>query len=136
MGVAASPSRVLLDTHALLWALSDPQRLGEAARRTIADRDVRLFVSAASASEIATKHRLGKLPDGGSLVLGYPQHLARLHAEELPITTRHALAAGGLQWPHRDPFDRMLAAQSMLDSLPLVTADPAFSTYSGVRTIW
>jgi PIN domain nuclease of toxin-antitoxin system len=128
--------RLLLDTHVLLWAWRDPARLSTTARELIEDASVELLVSAASAWEIATKHRLGKLPDASPIVLSYTRNLDRLGAHELPISSRHALAAGDLGWEHRDPFDRMLAAQSILDGLPLVTSDAAFGSLGGLHRVW
>jgi len=95
-----------------------------------------LVVSAVSAWEIATKHRLGKLPQADALVGAYAHHLDRLGAERLPVTEDHALLAGRLPWPHRDPFDRMLAAQAMTESIPLVTNDSAFESIPSVARIW
>ena len=126
----------LLDTHTLLWALAEPSRLGRQAHHTIADRSSRLVVSAASAWEIATKHRLGKLPYADGLIGGYSRHLDRLGVERLAVTEDHALLAGRLEWHHRDPFDRMLAAQAMIESLTLVTDDAAFSGLPGLATRW
>lgn len=128
--------RYLLDTHTLLWALTAPERLGPQARPAIAERSAGLTVSAVSAWEIATKQRLGKLPQADALVGGYSRHLERLGAERLPITDEHALLGGRLEWTHRDPFDRMLAAQAIIESLTLITADPAFSELGGVATLW
>lgn len=128
--------RLLLDTHVLLWVWRDPARLSTTAREVIEDASVELLVSAASAWEIATKHRLGKLPDAAPIVLSYSRNLDRLGAHEVPIESRHALAAGGLEWSHRDPFDRMLAAQSILDGFPLVTSDRSFETLGGMHRVW
>ncbi len=128
--------RFLLDTHALLWALTAPDTLGTEARRIISDKDAVLVVSAASAWEISTKQRLGKLPEADVLVAAYERHLTRLGTERLPITDEHALLSGSFPWEHRDPFDRMLAAQAMIESLPLLTNDPAFERVHGIRTIW
>lgn len=128
--------RVLLDTHALLWALRDPESLSSAAGSLLTDPATELLVSAATPWEIATKHRIGTLPDAEPLLLGYAGHLSRLGARELPITSRHALAAGSLTWTHRDPFDRVLAAQSILEDVPLVSRDAAFSTLAGLRVLW
>lgn len=126
----------LLDTHAVLWALTRPERLGNEARRVISDRSSTLIVSAASAWEIALKHRLGKLPQADVLLRSYDRHLERLGAQALPITDRHALLAGGLDWTHRDPFDRMLAAQAMTEGMVLITRDEVFTTIQGVSTLW
>lgn len=126
----------MLDTHVLLWMLTDPSRLSAKVRDTVAGRDTELFVSAASAWEISTKQRLGKLPQADVLTRAYPQHLARLAVESIPINDDHSLLAGSMEWQHRDPFDRMIAAQCMTESLPLATADKAFSTLVGIRVIW
>lgn len=126
----------LLDTHALLWALTDPSRLGRRAHLTISDRSSRLVVSAASAWEITTKNRLGKLPQADAVMGGYSRHLDRLGVERLAVTEEHALLAGRLSWEHRDPFDRMLAAQAMIESLTLLTDDAAFSRLPGLATQW
>lgn len=128
--------RLLLDTHVLLWMLADPDRLSDLAREAVQDPGNDVWVSAASAWELATKYRLGKLPGAQVLLLGYSEHLERLNARELSVTSRHALDAGSLSWDHRDPFDRMLAAQSMVESLALVTADPVFADLPGVRSLW
>ncbi len=126
----------LLDTHVILWALTDPGRLGRSAREVVENRSSRLVVSAVSAWEIATKHRLGKLPQADVLLGGYGKHLDRLGVIRLPVAEDHALLAGRLEWDHRDPFDRMLAAQAMIESLVLITGDPTFAGYPGVPTLW
>jgi PIN domain nuclease of toxin-antitoxin system len=126
----------LLDTHALLWALTEPAHLGDNAHAVISDRSSRLLVSAASAWEIAAKQRLGKLPKADVLVEAYPRHLNALGVERLPISEEHALLAGKLDWAHRDPFDRMLAAQAMIESATLITRDPDLAALSGLATLW
>jgi PIN domain nuclease of toxin-antitoxin system len=134
VGVVTS-GRFMLDTHVLLWALTDPSRLPPGLAGRVADRTERLVVSAASAWEIAIKHRLGKLPQAEVLVRGYQQHLDRLGVETIDITSEHSLLAGSMEWPHRDPFDRMIAAQCMIESLPLATSDKAFGSLRGVRIL-
>ena len=133
MGVTG---RLLLDTHALLWTMLDPGQVPTGTLSRIRDARTELYVSAASAWEIATKHRLGKLGEAEAVVHGYPDHLVRLRIRELPITSHHALTAGLLTWEHRDPFDRMIAAQCMLESLPLVTADRDLASFPGLQTVW
>lgn len=128
--------RLMIDTHVLLWMLTDPSRFPRRLRERLADRETDLFVSAASAWEVGTKHRLGKLPQADGLVQGYQQHAARLGVESLSVTAEHALLAGAMEWPHRDPFDRVIAAQCMIESLPLVTKDEAFATAPGIRVVW
>lgn len=129
-------SRLLLDTHALLWALIEPARIPTATLDTVRDPGTTLLVSAASAWEIATKHRMGRLDTARAVVEGYAEHLARLQAEELAISARHALTAGLLRWEHRDPFDRIIVAQCMIESLPVVTADRVLQGFPGVNVIW
>jgi len=127
--------RLLLDTHALLWWLSDDAALPASARKLIARASNTLLVSAASAWEIATKVRLGKLPEAGDLVADFDGYLARERFETLPISVDHALRAGLLPGPHKDPFDRMLIAQAQAENVPILSADTAFDTYK-VRRIW
>jgi PIN domain nuclease of toxin-antitoxin system len=86
--------------------------------------------------EISTKQRLGQLPQADGIVSTYTRNLHRLRAVELPVTAEHALLAGRLDWDHSDPFDRMLAAQAMIESLTLVTRDVAFASLPGIRTLW
>ena len=127
--------RVLVDTHAFLWWLAGNRRLSAAARDVIDNPDNSVLVSAASAWEIATKHRLGKLP-GAAIVAGDVRAAIEDHGfQPLAITVAHAERAGRLPGPHRDPFDRMLIAQSLAHDLPLVTNESLFDRY-GVRRIW
>lgn len=126
---------LLLDTHALLWWLFDDAHLSAGAREMIASPEHCVWVSAASAWEIATKTRLGKLPEAGDLARKLPAYLRQARFLELPISIEHSLRAGGLPGPHRDPFDRMLIAQSVITGYPVVTIDPVFRGY-GVKTIW
>lgn len=129
-------SGFLLDTHAFVWATSSPDRLGAGARRAIEDPRSELWVSAASGFELATKHRRGRFPEAGPIIDGFRDRLEQLRARSLPIDIDHALRAGGLGWTHRDPFDRILAAQAMMADLLLVTADRAFASLTGLRVQW
>ncbi|MGH7589260.1 MAG: type II toxin-antitoxin system VapC family toxin [Gemmatimonadota bacterium] len=126
---------LLLDTHALLWWIFDDPGLSSAARDAIRDPQNRVLVSSASGWEIAMKHRLGKLPEAGKALENLPASLRRARFETLPIALEHAITAGALPGPRRDPFDRMLIAQSRLEGLPIVTNDPVFKRYDA-RTIW
>ncbi|SPT53068.1 PIN domain [Actinomyces bovis] len=128
--------RYLLDTHTLIWAINDPDRLGEQALPVLRNRTNQILVSAASAWEMHTKARLGKLPGAEAWLSTLEHQIARLEASILPISWPHSRLAGSMDWEHRDPFDRMLAAQAMLESLTLITTDRAFSTLPGLRTLW
>lgn len=127
--------RLLLDTHALLWWLSDDPALSSVARKLIARANNTILVSAASAWEIATKFRLGKLPDAADLVADFSGYLTRERFEGLPISVEHSARAGLLPGPHQDPFDRMLIAQAQAENIPVVSNDSAFDGYS-VRRLW
>lgn len=120
----------------MLWAWTEPARLSADAHAAVSDRDNDLLVSAATAWEIATKNRLGKLGRADGLIAGYARNLERLRARELLITSSHALLAGGLTWSHQDPFDRMIAAQGILEGLSVITADPALHALDGLATHW
>ena len=128
-------ARYLLDTHALLWWLFDDPKLSGAARDVIRERGNDIFVSSASAWEIATKHRLGRLQAAAHLVKDIDGYVIKAGFEPLPITIRHGQHAGSWPSPHRDPFDRMLAAQSSLEALILITCDPAMGEFD-VRRFW
>lgn len=118
----------LIDTHILLWWLFDDPQLGAECRDIIRTPGNQIFVSSASAWEIATKYRIGKLPEAETLVNDYEQILTQAKFLELPVTTAQALRAGTLPIAHRDPFDRMLMAQAELESLPILSYDKAFHT--------
>lgn len=116
----------LLDTHVLLWLIGDPKRVPTKVRRRLAERDTPLLVSSVSAMEVATKTRLGKLPDVG-LVEAWSRRVADIGATELDLTSSHAITAGTMAWAHRDPFDRLLAAQAIHEGAVLVTVDAIFT---------
>jgi PIN domain nuclease of toxin-antitoxin system len=118
----------LIDTHILLWWLFDDPKLNTDSRHIIRNPDHRIIVSSASAWEIATKYRIGKLPEAKQLVEQYLQILHQAKFIELAIATAHALRAGSLPIAHRDPFDRMIMAQAELENLVVITYDKAFQT--------
>ena len=126
---------MLLDTHAFLWWLDGDRQLPARARRTIADEANTILVSAASAWEITTKVRIGKLPGAVEVAADVAGCITRQRFESLDITVLHAQRAGRLPGAHRDPFDRMLAAQAQIEDLPVVSNDLVFDEYSVVR-IW
>ena len=127
--------RLLLDTHAFIWWVAGNRRLSPLARRSIDDEENDVLVSAASAWEIATKHRLGKLPSAEALALDVAGEITGQGFQELAITVADAARAGALPGRHRDPFDRMLIAQALARNLVLISNEPLFDRY-GVRRLW
>ena len=127
--------RVLLDTHAFVWWLADSRRLSELARDAIRNEANAIVVSAVSAWEIATKHRLGRLPEADGVAGDIRGAIAGQGFAELPVSVADAERAGRLPGPHRDPFDRMLIAQALARDFALVSNEKAFDRY-GVRRLW
>lgn len=125
----------LLDTHALLWWLFDDRRLSKKARAIIRDPANRVVVSSASAWEIATKHRLGRLDSTTPLVRDFAGWMQKAGFAELGITWAHAVRAGTWDTRHRDPFDRILAAQCSLGGVTLISRDPVFEDF-GLSPLW
>lgn len=128
-------SRCLLDSHALIWWFMDSPQLGKQARLKLEANDAPIFVSVVSAFELATKHRIGKLPEVAVLLSDYAGYLAGEAFAELPISAAHALRAGRLAIDHRDPFDRLLIAQALEENLILLSNEKRFDT-TGVERIW
>ncbi|AHE97269.1 type II toxin-antitoxin system VapC family toxin [Thioalkalivibrio paradoxus] len=127
--------RLVLDTHALLWWFTNDARLSAKAHEVIGDLENTVLVSAASAWEIATKHRLGKLEIGSEVLRRFDELITADGFTHLAVNYRQAIHAGAYTVDHRDPFDRILAAQAELEQVPLVTADPALRAFP-VRCIW
>jgi PIN domain nuclease of toxin-antitoxin system len=127
--------RALLDTHALLWWLSDDDKLSRPAWRVVASARNEILVSAASAWEIATKVRLGKLRDPTGLAAQLAERIAAERFEPLSITIDHGRRAGMLPAHHKDPWDRMLIAQAQAEGVAIVSNDAILDTY-GVERIW
>ena len=127
--------RALLDTHAFLLWIADSARLSTLARDVISDEANDILVSAASAWEIATKFRIGKLPGGDAVASDVAGQITGQGFEELAVGVTDAERAGRLPGPHRDPFDRMLAAQALLRELSFVSADPVFDRF-GASRVW
>ncbi|MGF7006944.1 type II toxin-antitoxin system VapC family toxin [Aminobacter sp. BE322] len=127
--------RLLLDTHALAWWLEDSPRLSRRLAELLGDTDHQVFVSAVSAYEATLKHRLGKWPEVGPLVSAFEEIVVGQGFSLLAITARHATRAALYAAEHRDPFDRMLAAQAELEGLALAT-DDRHSPHFGITTIW
>jgi PIN domain nuclease of toxin-antitoxin system len=126
---------LLLDTHAFLWWIAGDTSLSSMARAAIGNSGNAVFVSAASAWEIATKVRIGKLPGAAVIVADLSSILKTQGFAALPISFAHGQSAGALPGPHKDPFDRMLIAQAMADDMILVSNEQHFDVY-GVRRLW
>lgn len=127
--------KLLPDTHALLWWFTDAPELSGKARESIADERNRILEIAASASELATKHRLGKPEQAAEALFRFNELVAADGFEHLPVSYLHAIKAGSYPSEQRDPFDRMLAAQSGIEAATLVTCDPVFQGF-GVEVLW
>ena len=127
--------RLLLDTHAFLWWITDDPRLSEKAREIMSDGKNQLFLSAASGWEIAIKAKLGKLKVSDNLEHFIPEQVALNAIENLPIVLSHVLHVYTLPDYHRDPFDRLLISQAQLEGLSILTVDSLISQYP-VKVLW
>ena len=127
--------RVLLDTHAFLWAAADAPELGRRARKRYLDPETDLLLSVASVWEMAIKTGLGKLRLTVPLDELVERGIEGQGIALLPIALEHALAVRALPFHHRDPFDRLLAAQALAEGVPILSADCVFERY-GVERIW
>jgi PIN domain nuclease of toxin-antitoxin system len=127
--------RCLLDTHTLIWWMTADPHLSRSARILIEQESTISLVSAASAWEIATKVRLGRLPAAANLVQDFADDIGRQRMEILAVSAEHGIRAGLLPGPHKDPFDRMLIAQAQAENVPIVSNDRALDGY-GVRRLW
>jgi PIN domain nuclease of toxin-antitoxin system len=121
--------KILLDTHCWLWWISEPERLKESARRQIADRRNEIYLSAASSWEIAIKYSIGKLGLPEPPQDFVPKRLARDAISPLPIQHLHALHVSALPQHHKDPFDRLIISQAMIEGIPIMTVDRQFEPY-------
>ncbi len=127
--------KLLLDTHALIWWLAGDEALSRRARDAIADPANSVAVSAASAMEVATKYRIGKLPGAALLAREFDRIVAMQGFLDLPITVQHARLAGAMDIAHKDPFDRFLIAQAQLEAMLLVSNEALFDGYA-VERLW
>jgi PIN domain nuclease of toxin-antitoxin system len=127
--------RLLLDTHALIWWLAGDEALSARAREAIADEENGVAVSAASAMEIATKFRIGKLPDAALLAQDFESIIAGQGFTELAITVHHARLAGEMNIAHKNPFDRLLIAQAQAEDMMLVSNEAQFDGFA-VKRLW
>jgi PIN domain nuclease of toxin-antitoxin system len=127
--------KLLLDTHALLWWGEANPRLSSEARRQIDSPANSVFVSSVSAMEVATKFRLGKLPSAAPLARDFEGEILGVDFQPLSLTIRHAQMAGSFPFPHKDPFDRLLVAQAILEGMTLVSNEAVFDSF-GVTRLW
>jgi PIN domain nuclease of toxin-antitoxin system len=123
----------LIDTHVFIWALSAPENLSEVARGIVEDPESATFVSAISAYEIVLKHRLGKLGEAAGWINGMSRLIVESGFDPLPVTFEQAQAAASFTDAHRDPFDRMLAAQANSLGLVLVSRDEKLDLFTDLR---
>ncbi len=126
----------LLDTHTLLWYDREPERLHKTLLVQLQDPANTVYASAISIWELGIKYRIGKLPEAEGLINEWSQTLQQVGFLDLAFTSLHAREAALLDWTHKDPFDRALAAQARVEHLTLVTGDSAFSDLSGLKTLW
>lgn len=127
--------KILFDSHALVWFVLGDTRLPVRLRKTLDAPETEFIISAVCIWEMVTKVRRGRWPEAEPFVAELDATLQERSYIPLPITLEHARVAGFFAWPHRDPFDRLLAAQSQIEGVPLVTADPAFRAF-GTSVIW
>lgn len=127
--------KALLDTHALLWFALDDKRLHSRARAVIEERDNDLLVSPASVWEIAIKISLRKYKIDSDFATFFDQQISENDFSILPIATSHAAMVANLPFHHRDPFDRLLAAQAIVEQVPIISIDNVYDLY-GVPRIW
>ena len=128
--------KLLLDTHAFLWFLAGSEQLSDRAREAMADRHHELLLSTASLWEMAIKHSLGKLTLARPFDELIPEQLSLLEIQTCSIELRHLSRLITLPMRHRDPFDRLIIAQSLADDLMVVTKDHHFGAYEGLSIIW
>lgn len=128
--------KLLLDTHTFLWFVTNDPKLSDSARVVLEEGENTLYVSIATIWEIAIKNGLGKLPLAQPIEIFIPTQLTSNRIDILPVTQEHAFLAGRLPLHHRDPFDRMLIAQSLSEKIPLVSGDSTFDAYADLTRLW
>lgn len=128
--------KYLLDTHTFLWAVRGSEKLSDTAVKTIEDMRIQVYLSAVSAYEIMNKHRIGKLPEFDDIAKNYFSFVKKLNVLPLSVSDEHAHFAGEFEWEHRDPFDRLLAAQVKIENMTLLTNDPAFKELPWMSVLW
>jgi PIN domain nuclease of toxin-antitoxin system len=126
----------LLDTHVFLWAIREPKKLSNPARKVLENPNSVLFVSSITPWEIAMKYRAGKMPEAIYVLPQFAAHLQNLNARALAFSIEHGLETASVQLSHGDPFDRGLFAQAKLEGFTLISANSAFEDVVGVKVLW
>ena len=127
--------RLLVDTHVIIWWVLTPDDLSKTVDQLLLGTATEVLVSPVSAFEISRKHGLGKLLFDSAFIANFDARIEALSWFELPLTNAHAVAAGRLVGSHKDPFDRLLAAQAIAEGLTIATIDPALAAL-GAKVIW
>lgn len=127
--------QLLLDTHAFLWWLDGDKSLPLSIQTLLEEESNTVFISAASAWEVTTKHRIGKLPGAEAVARAFGECIVNQGFVGLPISIEHAERAGIMKGEHRDPFDRMLISQSLIEKIPIVSNEGIFDAF-GVERVW
>jgi len=127
--------KLLVDTHVVIWWVTDPDRLSTTVDDLLQSGSADVFVSPVTAFEIARKHGIGKLTFDASFLAEFDARIADLGWSELALTNAHAVAAGQLTGGHKDPFDRLIAAQAITEGLTVATLDPAIAAL-GAKVVW
>lgn len=127
---------LLLDTHVFIWAAQAPQLLSSKVQKVLLDETNTIFISAVTPWELSIKFHAGKLPEAEVIIADTQTAIESLDATILPIEVKHGVLAGAIKWEHRDPFDRMLAAQSLIEGLTLISKDSQFDNIAGFRRLW
>jgi PIN domain nuclease of toxin-antitoxin system len=128
--------KYLLDTHTFLWVALDDSKLSNTAKKAISDKNADIFASPVTAYEILNKHRIGKLPEYAYVAENFLEVFYKLAAKESLVSIEHFHFAAKFEWSHRDPFDRMLAAQAKIENMTLITNDPAFNDLPWLSKLW
>lgn len=127
-------SQYLLDTHVLVWLAASPEQVPQHVKDELSIAH-ELYVSAATTYEIAEKFRLGRMPQGETILARWDELLGNMSARDLPLSVKDMMHAGAMQWEHRDPFDRMIVAQAQLRGFSVVTQDSTIRDFSGVNCV-
>lgn len=135
-GLDAKSRDFLLDTHVVLWAIRGSNKNSQKVQNILKDAAVRKFVSPVIAYEISYKYNSGKLNEFSDIAQDYFGVISQFRAFEIPISSEHMYLAGSIDWAHRDPFNRILAAQAHVEGMVLITRDSKFNELDWLKTLW